>query len=294
MRKQLHAWICLLVILSFLIGCAGCGKQAADPAQPNDTLALKEAYDNGYAEGASAAAQDAYERGYRDGYAEGKEIIPSVPEPEEDSAGPSIPDGFVLVSDLIPDVMLDIRYYSTYNFVGTKIDGYDAPAAILTTEAAEALKQVSDELGSQGYRLKIYDAYRPQCAVDHFKRWAEDIDDTLMKDYFYPHVDKKDLFHQGYIASRSGHSRGSTVDLTLFDMRTGKDADMGGTFDYFGMQSHADYTKTLTEEQIQNRQLLRNAMLSHGFRGISTEWWHFTLQDEPYPDQYFNFPVSSH
>ena len=292
MRKQLRGWICLLVVLSFLIGCAGCGKQAvADAELPNDALALEEAYDNGYAEGASAATQDAYERGYRDGYANGTESIPSVP--EEDSIGTQIPDGFVVVSDWIPDVMLEVRYYSTYNFVGTKIDGYDAPIAILTREAADALKQVSEELSLKGYRLKIYDAYRPQCAVDHFKRWAEDMDDTLMKDYFYPHVDKKDLFHQGYIASRSGHSRGSTVDLTLFDMRTGKDVDMGGTFDYFGMQSHADYSKTLTEEQISNRQLLRDAMRSHGFRGISTEWWHFTLQDEPYPDQYFNFPVSN-
>lgn len=199
---------------------------------------------------------------------------------------------FVVVSQVIPDAILEIRYHSTFNFVGDRIDGYDEPCALLTREAALALKEASDDLMAQGYRIKIYDAYRPQDAVNHFVRWAKDLKDTRMKEYFYPEVDKSQLFSSGYIAKRSGHSRGSTVDITLFDLSTGKDADMGGTFDYFGDASHYEYKK-LTPEQKKNRLILRKAMTAHGFKPISTEWWHFTLVDEPYPDTYFNFPVSS-
>lgn len=199
---------------------------------------------------------------------------------------------FVLLSEVVPDAILEIRYYSTYNFVGDRINGYEEPCALLTKEAATALKQVSDELISKGYRLKIYDAYRPQKAVTHFMNWAKDINDTRMKNYFYPELDKSVLFDQGYIAEKSGHSRGSTVDLTLFDMNTEKEVDMGGTFDYFGELSHPDY-KQITAEQYENRMILRNAMLAHGFKPLDEEWWHFTLKDEPYPDTYFTFPVSS-
>ena len=199
---------------------------------------------------------------------------------------------FVVVRQVIPDAILEIRYHSTFNFVGDRIDGYDEPCALLTREAALALKAASDDLMAQGYRIKIYDAYRPQDAVNHFVRWAKDLGDTRMKAYFYPEVDKSQLFSSGYIAKRSGHSRGSTVDITLFDLSTGKDADMGGTFDYFGDASHYEYKK-LTPEQKNNRLILRKAMTAHGFKPISTEWWHFTLIDEPYPDTYFNFPVSS-
>ena len=199
---------------------------------------------------------------------------------------------FVLLSEEIPDAILEIRYYSTYNFVGERIDGYEEPVALLTKEAASALKKVSDDLAKKGYRLKIFDAYRPQKAVDHFIRWAQDPDDTKMKEYFYPELDKDVLFPQGYILEHSGHSRGSTVDLTLFDMNTEKEVDMGGTFDYFGELSHPDYTD-ITDEQYENRMILRDAMLSHGFKPLDEEWWHFTLQDEPYTDTYFTFPVSS-
>ena len=198
---------------------------------------------------------------------------------------------FVVLTDVDPNVILEIRYYSTYNFVGDRIDGYEQPTALLTKEAATALKEVSDDLEKKGYRLKIYDVYRPQKAVNHFERWAEDIGDTRMKDYFYPNLDKSVLFDQGYIANYSGHSRGSTVDLTLFDMKTEKEVDMGGTFDYFGEESHPDY-KNITDEQYKNRMMLRQAMLDHGFKQIDTEWWHFTLEDEPYPDTYFTFPVN--
>lgn len=197
--------------------------------------------------------------------------------------------GFVSIAEEIPDIMLEVRYYSTYNFVGDRINGYNAPVSYITREAAEALKKASDAAMKDGYRIRVYDAYRPQMAVDHFKAWARDIKDTRMKEYFYPDLDKSVLFEQGYIASRSGHSRGSTVDLTLFDMRTGHNVDMGGTFDYFGELSHPDYTD-ITPEQYANRMYLRQLMIDAGFKPLTTEWWHFILADEPYPDTYFNFP----
>ena len=198
--------------------------------------------------------------------------------------------GFVSIGEAVPDVILEIRYFSTFNFVGSRIDGYEQPVAMMTREAAERLKQVSDEMVSGGYRLRIYDAYRPQQAVDHFMRWAADPDDIRMKAFFYPDVEKALLIPGGYIADHSGHSRGSTVDLTLFDMRAQKDLDMGGPFDFFGELSHPD-CRGITEEQYANRMILRDVMLRHGFRPISSEWWHYTLENEPYPDTYFTFPV---
>lgn len=198
---------------------------------------------------------------------------------------------FVLLSDAVPDAILEIRYYSTYNFVGARVDGYEEPVALLTKEAAAALKNVSDDLLKKGYRLKIFDAYRPQKAVDHFVRWAQNADDVAMKRYFYPELQKDVLFPLGYINAHSGHSRGSTLDLTLFDMKTEKEVDMGGTFDYFGQLSHPDFTG-ITKQQFINRMILRDAMLKNGFNPLEEEWWHFTLKDEPYPDTYFTFPVS--
>lgn len=198
--------------------------------------------------------------------------------------------GFVDLAEAVPDAILEIRYYSTYNFVGDRIVGYEQPCALITKDAAKALKAVSDECIKRGYRLKIYDAYRPQRAVAHFVRWASNTDDVRMKECFYPNLDKSELFAKGYIAERSGHSRGSTVDLTLFDMRTGKDVDMGGTFDWFGEESHPSY-RGITKEQFANRMFLRNIMLAHGFKPLEEEWWHFTLENEPYPDTYFDFTV---
>ena len=197
---------------------------------------------------------------------------------------------FVYITDVVPDAILEIRYFGTYNFVGTRIDGYLAPTAMLTRQAADSLKAVSDDVMKLGYRLKIYDAYRPQCAVDHFVRWSKDPSDTLTKRYFYPMLDKPVLFEQDYIMEKSGHTRGSTVDLTLFDMATEKEVDMGGTFDWFGEESHPDYTG-ITAEQFANRMILRDAMLRHGFKPLDSEWWHFTLRNEPFPDTYFTFPV---
>ena len=201
--------------------------------------------------------------------------------------------GFVLISEAVPDVILEIRYHSTFNFVGQRVDGYEQPVAILTREAADALQKASDAAMALGYRLKVYDAFRPQRAVDHFVRWAEDEAAQEMKPFFYPEVDKSRLFEEGYIAKRSGHSRGSTVDVTMVDMRSGTDVDMGGAFDYFGMRSHPDHTEGLTEKQIQNRMLLQKLMTDAGFRPLFSEWWHFTLKDEPYPDTYFDFPLKA-
>lgn len=200
--------------------------------------------------------------------------------------------GFVLLADFVPGIVQEIRYYSTYNFIGDRIDCYEEPCAILTTEAARALKSVSNEMNLQGYRLKIFDAYRPAGAVRHFVMWGIEDLDLRMKPYFYPDLEKQELFSRGYIASQSSHSRGSTVDLTLLDMNTGKELDMGSPFDLFSELSHPD-SQDVTEEQHENRMRLRNVMLRNGFLPIDCEWWHFTLADEPYPDIYFEFPVSS-
>lgn len=210
---------------------------------------------------------------------------------EERTVHPLDSSDFVVLSDVVPDIIQEIRYFSTYNFVGERITGYHEPCALMTKEAALALKAVSDEVKAKGYRLKVYDAYRPQMAVDHFVRWAENLGDKRMKDYFYSQVEKNRLFADGYIDAKSGHSRGSTIDLTLFDMSTGKEVDMGGTFDYFGGLSHPDYKGNLTEQQLKNRRILREAMLRHGFKPLDTEWWHFTLRNEPFANTYFNFPV---
>ena len=181
------------------------------------------------------------------------------------TVSPQDASGFVSLADTLPDILLEIRYFSTYNFIGERIDGYTAPRALMTREAAQALSRVS--------------------------RWAKDLSDVRMKPYFYPQVNKANLFKEGYIAAKSGHSRGSTVDLTLFDMAHGREVDMGGPFDYFGDLSHPDYTQELSPEQLANRRLLRELMLSENFRPLSSEWWHFTLNQEPYPDTYFTFPV---
>lgn len=197
--------------------------------------------------------------------------------------------GFVLLSDYVPAVVQEIRYYSTYNFIGERIDGYEEPCAIITKEAARALKSVSNEMNVKGYRLKIFDAYRPATAVKHFVLWGIEDLDQKMKPFFYPDLEKTALFELGYIASKSSHSRGSTVDLTLLDMASGKEVDMGSPFDFFSVVSHPDY-KGITDEQYDNRMMLRNVMVKHGFEPIDCEWWHFTLKDEPYASTYFEFP----
>ena len=202
------------------------------------------------------------------------------------------PSGFVLLADYVPHIVQEIRYYSTYNFIGERIDGYEEPCALLTIEAARALKAVSGEAFVQGYRLKVFDAYRPACAVKQFVLWGIEDQDIRMKPYFYPELKKQELFSKGYIAKQSSHSRGSAIDLTLLDMQTGKELDMGSPFDLFNEVSHPDY-QGITREQYENRMLLQHLMVRSGFQPIDCEWWHFSLKDEPYSDTYFNFPVSS-
>lgn len=199
---------------------------------------------------------------------------------------------FVLLSDYVPGIVQEIRYFSTYNFVGDRIDGYEEPVALLTREAARALKNVANEANVMGYRLKVFDAYRPARAVRHFVFWGIEDLDLRMKPFFYPNLEKQVLFQEGYIAKESSHSRGSTVDLTLLDMATGKEVDMGSPFDLFDPISHPD-NREVTDAQYDNRMLLQNLMVRAGFVSIDCEWWHFTLEDEPFPETYFDFPVST-
>ncbi|MCA0132068.1 M15 family metallopeptidase [Winogradskyella alexanderae] len=201
-----------------------------------------------------------------------------------------LPKGFVYVNDIIKDLNVDLRYYSTNNFVGDTIDGYNSDKLILTLETAVKLKLVQEELQSQNLCLKVFDGYRPQRAVNHFIRWAKELNDTIKKSIFYPDVDKQNLFREEYIASRSGHSRGSTMDLTIIDGNTSIPLDMGTPYDFFGQESWVAY-QGLTETQKANRQLLQKIMLKHGFRNYPKEWWHFTLREEPFPDTYFDFVI---
>ncbi|MGA7827396.1 MAG: M15 family metallopeptidase [Geobacteraceae bacterium] len=219
-------------------------------------------------------------------------VIQAGQSPAEAADGP-LPQGFVYADEIIPDLSLDLRYAGSHNFVGEPIDGYRKQRFILTSAAAEALQKVQDELRLFGLGVKVFDGYRPQMAVDHFVRWARDVKDTRMKKEFYPEVEKKDLFRDGYIAAQSGHSRGSTVDLTIVSL-AGKDAgrelDMGSGFDFFGLRSWPEY-RQISSSSRAHRLLLRMVMEKHGFRPYAQEWWHFTLKREPWPKTYFNFPV---
>lgn len=225
------------------------------------------------------------------------------------------PEAFVEIREVIPDASMDIRYFTEHNFVGARVDGYEAPKCYLTRQAAQALARVQADLVALGYGVKIYDCYRPQRAVDHFARWGKDLDDTATRTEFYPTVDKRNLFRDGYIAEKSGHSRGSTVDLTIVALppavqpafilgETEQRAcflpaeqrfpdngiDMGTGFDCFHALSHAENPQ-LSPQQRRNRQLLRTLMEKHGFRHYAKEWWHFTLIDEPFRNTYFDFVV---
>jgi zinc D-Ala-D-Ala dipeptidase len=199
-------------------------------------------------------------------------------------------DGFVDVKEFIPSVQLDIRYYTTDNFVGLRIDGYDTPKCFLTREAAVALKNVQEELARNGQSLKIFDCYRPQRAVDHFVRWGKDLSDQKMKSKYYPSIDKENLFRDGYIAAKSGHSRGSTLDLTIIDLESNQELDMGTDFDFFDPLSHTVNSR-IRKSQQDNRIALKSVMERNGFKNLEEEWWHFTLKNEPYPDKYFDFKV---
>jgi len=202
----------------------------------------------------------------------------------------SLPKGFSYVDVLIPNIEQELRYYSKNNFLGIRVHGYEGERAILSTRATKALALVQKELNSFNLGLKIFDAYRPQRAVDHFVRWAKDRDNTLMKASYYPNVEKKNLFSLGYIAKKSGHSRGSTVDLTIIDLDSKEALNMGSAFDFFGEQSHIFYPYLSSQEKA-NRLLLQSIMKKHGFNSLKEEWWHFTLKNEPFRKHYFDFLV---
>lgn len=201
-----------------------------------------------------------------------------------------LPKGFSYVSEIAPTIQQELRYCNHNNFVGIPIDGYEDDVLITSTLTAKALKKVQDELLKKNLSLKIYDAYRPQTAVNHFVRWARVINDTVMKKYYYPKINKRHLFKLGYIASKSGHSRGSSVDLTIIDLKTSTELDMGSPYDFFGISSHITY-QDLTKEQKKNRKTLQDIMIKNGFRPYKNEWWHFTLNNEPFPKTYFDFPI---
>lgn len=206
--------------------------------------------------------------------------------------GQELPEGFVYIKKVIPSIELELRYASTNNFIGKPINGYVKPVGIVTLETALALKKVQLHLNKKNLGLKIYDAYRPQKAVDQFVSWAKDLNDTINKKIYYPTVKKENLFKEQYIASKSGHSRGSTVDITLINLssESKEELDMGSSYDFFGKESWVS-NKNLTAHQIQNRKTLQEVMKKHNFRNYPQEWWHFTLRNEPYPTTYFNFLI---
>jgi len=202
----------------------------------------------------------------------------------------SLPEGFVYLSNIDASIQKELRYESTNNFIGKPINGYHKDMVIVSKKTALALQKIQQIFLKDSLSLKIFDAYRPQQAVDHFVKWAKDLKDTLRKQDFYPSVPKSELFAQGYIASKSGHTRGSTVDLTLVHVKTNQELDMGSPYDFFGKASHPFY-KGITKVQQKNRLLLRTVMLKKGFQPYENEWWHFTLKKEPFPKTYFNFPI---
>ena len=207
-----------------------------------------------------------------------------------DTKSQNIADGFVYLSSVDNTIKSELRYLNSNNFIGKPINGYHKNCIITTKETAIALGKIQKVLLKKGLSLKIFDAYRPQQSVDHFVKWALDLKDTLKKQQFYPDVPKSELFKRGYIASKSGHTRGSTVDLTIVEIKTNKELDMGSPYDFFGIQSHPFYKK-ISSIQKKNRLYLRKIMLENGFKPYDNEWWHFTLKKEPFPKTYFNFPV---
>jgi zinc D-Ala-D-Ala dipeptidase len=220
-------------------------------------------------------------------------IAVTVPASPSARAQPRMPAGFVDAAAVVEGLLVDMRYFGQDNFVGKRIDGYERPRCLLTQQAADALAKVQSDLAPRGLGLKVFDCYRPRRAVAHFVRWAKRINDLKRKSEFYPNVDKRNLFKLGYIASRSGHSRGSTVDLTLVrrtDPGKPVEVDMGSPFDFFSPKSWPD-SHSVTAEQRANRKLLADAMKRRGFEPYDKEWWHFTLAHEPYPKTYFDFPV---
>ena len=201
----------------------------------------------------------------------------------------NLEDGFVYLKDIDDSIIVDLKYYSSENFTGQLVEGYHSNTAILTNEAASALSNAQDDFNKLGYSLILYDAYRPQRAVDFFVQWSKNLNDTINKRIYYPNIKKSELFKLGYIAYKSGHSRGSTVDVSLVEISTNNELDMGTIFDYFGIESHT-FFNDISETQKSNRLILYEIMSNNGFKNYSKEWWHFTLKNEPY-QKYFDFLV---
>jgi D-alanyl-D-alanine dipeptidase len=201
-----------------------------------------------------------------------------------------LPEGFAYLDECIEDCIIDAKYYGTDNFMGCPADGYEQPLVVVSRPVAEACVKAAELLRKRGYLMKVFDGYRPQRAVEHFIRWAEDPADTRRKPLYYPFIDKKDVFKLGYIAKQSKHTSGAAIDVTLVDMRTFQELDVGAGFDFMAPRSHVD-TTDISPAQEQNRRILRDAMLASGFDLYPYEWWHFNLKDEPYPGQFFDFPV---
>ena len=200
-----------------------------------------------------------------------------------------LPPGFVYINDIDESIKIDLRYSTTNNFTGHIIEGYKSNMAIISYDAAKFLVQVQNDLKKKNLSLKIFDAYRPQMSVNYFIKWSNDLADTINKSLYYPKIKKAQLFPMGYIAERSGHSRGSTVDLTIIDNKTNKELDMGTLYDFFGLESSTDFSN-ITDKQMSNRLLLLEVMTKNGFKNYSMEWWHYTLVTEPF-DNYFNFVI---
>jgi D-alanyl-D-alanine dipeptidase len=236
------------------------------------------------------------------------------PPPTHAAPDPVAPPDFVALQDVDPTIVQEMRYLTPHNFTGDPVDGYRSPTCILTRAAADGLHRAQQEFLARGYTLKVYDCYRPQRAVNDFVAWAQDLGDQRMKAEFYPRVDKSTLFADGYIAEKSGHSRGSTVDLTLVALPAAAEPpyvpgqtlvdcaapqairfpdnsiDMGTGFDCFDTLAHT-LDPRIEGDQLKNRLLLTEGLEHQGFVNYDQEWWHFTYRPEPYPDTYFDFPV---
>ena len=215
-------------------------------------------------------------------------LLPLAAQPAQAQA--PLPAGFVDAAAVVDELVVDMRYFGGNNFVGERIDGYERPRCLLSGPAANELAAVERDLAARALGLKVFDCYRPQRAVAQFVRWAQRIDDVKRKREFYPDVDKRDLFKEGYISDRSGHSRGSTVDLTLVRRADARELDMGSPFDFFSPKSWPS-DASVSDQAQKNRALLAAVMIRGGFRPYDKEWWHFTLNNEPFPDTYFDFPV---
>ena len=200
-----------------------------------------------------------------------------------------LPEGFIKLNDIDSTIIVDLKYNTKSNFTGKTVRGYKSNTAILSNEASSALINAQNDFKKLGYSLILFDAYRPQSAVDFFFEWSKDLNDTINKNSYYPNINKSQLFAQGYIAKKSGHSRGSTVDVSLVDLSTMKQIDMGSIYDYFGIRSSTFYSN-ISDSQKNNRMILYNIMINNGFKNYSKEWWHFTLENEPF-QEYFNFLV---